>query len=1167
MADPADPGTANRTESLIPEQQRAIDSEAPLICVRAGPGSGKTRVLVRRVVERVLSRKLALDRLLAITFTENAAAEMKNRLAEAFEERGQEQLRRGLESAYISTIHGFCSRLLHENAIDAAVDPHFQVLDLDAGLEKEKTLKAIFEEWDGREPERFFQFVHHFKGKNYAELLEELYDTVRRMGCDPEDRSQLLRPPKTLPAAIEEARAAMRELAPNVRTRLADQLAEVEACLQRSADAGDPRDVVRESGAAQSALYKRQGVTALREALAGVRAAAIEALAASHRETVASLLAELHRRYAARKAALAALDFEDLEHLALETLRRSPALLERIRGRFDEILVDEYQDTSPIQSDIIQLLAEGRRLFVVGDLAQSIYGFRGAEPRAFQELREKAVPPDGQIDLRQDFRSRPEILAAVNRHFEERLRHTGTPFTPLAQGSKFGDKAPPSVELLLVERAESEDLEQTRGREAALLAQRMRALIKPDDESRRLRITNPKVEEQRRREEPPRGPELDYRDVAMLFRSTTDIKIYERALDEAGIPYFSQTGRGFYQAREVRDVMAFLRVLDNSRNEVAMAAVLRSPMFGISDDALFLLADHAHQGEGRVLSDVLAQGDPIPGIEGEDAERLARFTDIWEGLCERRPWLSLAELVREVVRVTGYDLALLLQPNGRRKVANLHKLAEVAAVLEKAGGETSLNDLISSLDRLHFEEIREGEAQLDAQSENAVRMMTMHGAKGLEFPLVVLPDLGRGTRSDRDFLDFLPEYGIGVQFNLAGLLEDPAVEKTQTLKVIRQGLDRRDEAERLRVLFVAFTRAQEHLLLSGCVKQAKGAYKPEKALAEVCESFGIRIPVPLTPEWSRQRIEAEPAAFSLQWKATDEAARPTDIGALPIARLHRMALEQGLSLNLPVESRIEQEMNAVVDMALRAMPKADSSDYLAAATDVMEFQACPRRYYLGRYLGFEPPEAYPEWDDGTGEETVADGEEPAVPRSELGSLAHKVLAAPAGAHILLPEGIREEVRGLVETFRQSEYGKRTESGNVRRELQILAKIGDRFLRGDIDLLLFEDGRPVLLLDYKTNKITAGQVAEYAAHYRPQMLLYARLVEAAFGSLPREAVLFFLVPGVAHRVELTAAVLTGTDALLERFFRAQAELSFPENVSEHCHRCQFNGTLCLAPLGQ
>jgi ATP-dependent exoDNAse (exonuclease V) beta subunit len=1141
---------------MTEEQELAIASDSPLTCVMAGPGSGKTRVLTSRVIEWVGSRKLALGRTLAITFTENAANEMKKRLTAAFEKLGDEEQLRKIETAYISTIHGFCARLLKENAADAGVDPAFGVLDeFHAALLKQGALAGLLDDWDRCDPEGLHEFSRHFKNKEYAGLLIDVYDTIRRLGHDPSETGALLvvrEPFETVATQVRALAAPFAENGTPSQRRAALQVLHALA-PERVQDARSALEVAAE---AERAIKGVQRIGELRPALKEtLKSAAIEWLAETHRRTSADLLGRLHAAYSERKRELSALDFEDLEQLAARMLRDRPAILQRVRSRFDETLVDEYQDTSQLQAEIIESLAQGRRLFVVGDPCQSIYGFRKAEPGRFRQVHERAAAAGTTVPLRKDFRTRPEVLAAVNCYFRANLAG----FDRLLPGSAFRGKTRPSVELLMVGAANG-DRDERRRAEARHIARRILELAGGE-----LAMTHPDHE--------PRA--VRFGDIALLFRSTTDIQIYERELDEFGIPYYSETGRGFYQTREVRALMSFLRLLDNSRNEIALASALRSPMFGVSDDALYLMARYAHSNHG-VMADVLPEAAAIPGFPRQDAEAVARLDKLLGRLHAEAAWRPLSELIREIVSATAYDSTLLLEPNGRRKAANLHKLADVAASLEAGGFESTVNGLVGAIDRFRMEEVREGEAQIDSVSEDAVRLMTMHAAKGLEFPVVILPDLSRGPNRQRDYLDYLPEHGLGVQFNCAGVFDPPAIEKTRALLSIRDELDRREEEEEQRVLYVAMTRAIEHLVLSGCVKSKNGAYRAENRLAALCSAIGISAdPVDINNQGTTRVVSDGEEEFELAILATDAEVVAPSPHLGPVAIRYRAALEAGASLPVPVPPEAEALAKRLVEQVSQPAPQPDSGEFLATVTDVLKFHHCPRRYYLGYYLGYPEGQKKPfpvrAGEPEEPEEDSAAGEDEDYERWELGRAVHDVLARGREALSQVPEPMRPEVQRLAEGFWSAaadEWARRVSgSSDARRELPLIASLKaiaslhDRFLRGTLDVLTFENARPALLLDYKANDIGAAEVDRETVHYRIQMVLYALLVQAVFGQLPAEAVLYFLAPGIARSIDLTPAALEEARSLLCSFFEAQKRLSFPQVVADHCYRCPYQGNLC------
>jgi len=749
-----------------------------------------------------------------------------------------------------------------------------------------------------------------------------------------------------------------------------------------------------------------------------------------HVTRVARTLGRFHAAYRREKERLSALDFDDLESRVTELLQHD-AIAAAVGRQFDEILVDEFQDTSRRQAEIVERLAAagGGRLFVVGDPKQSIYGFRNARRENFDDAIGRA---DNAIDLVEDFRSRAEVLALVNAYFGDVPNFAGErPFLPLVAAREFESKTGASVELL-----QSKD----RAEEAQQLARAIRELGEE------------------------RG--YDYGSMAMLFRSTPDMSMYEQALASEGVPYSSESGRGYYATREIIDITNFLHVLDNDRDEIALATVLRSPMFGLSDDALYLLTAHAHEQPGDVrLCDVLGETESLTPADRAVA---ARFLDLREKLTEIAGTRPLGSLIHEIVRQTGYEEVLRALPGGDRAVANLRKLQEMARVLETSSiGAGTAGEFARVVDGFREEEVREAEAEIPGAG-GAVRMMTMHAAKGLEFKVVVLPDLGRLDAAESAQVDYIHGLGLGCTY------DDPEADepgKTETMKKIRALKKVRNQAEAERLLFVAMTRAKDHLLLSGW---GKGNQRYQKLVALNIPEF----PLPA-------RAAAAQAA---------QAFRPVSAATV-----------------LPA-------------------PRADESDTAAAITDISEFAVCPRRYYIGRYLGFS--------NDGAillDAEADEDAPPPRTSAAERGTQVHQRLA---GAPAATPE-----IEALARRFEESELGRRVNSlSNIQRELPILAQLDGRFLHGVLDLRAGN-----IIVDYKTGH-------RDDARYALQMQLYGLLTGAD------ELYLYYLDEAAESRISSNGAVRD----TVRQFFAAQQTLDFPAIVADHCVKCPFNGKQCLEP---
>ena len=529
------------------------------------------------------------------------------------------------------------------------------------------------------------------------------------------------------------------------------------------------------------------------------------------------LLRELLRgyteRYAEAKARESAVDFDDLELLTCRLLEENPALHERYRTQFEHILVDEFQDTNQLQIRLLGLLAgEDGRLFTVGDEFQSIYGFRHADVRVFREVRDTAAAQGRVRALRTNFRSRPEILDALNGAFAP---HWDDDFEPLEPGGDEASAADqlqldlngstpsdgaPAVELIVVDQATARwadagdepfgaslaGLAPWRAAEMRLLADRIRRLI--DD---------------------GRAPD----DIVVLLRAGVDMPFYERALRERGVETYVVGGRNYWTQQQVADLRAYLAVLANPLDEQALYSVLGSPLGGLSLDAIGLLGLGARRlrrdpwwaltaadgSDGLVESFPASDRERVPGLVAQVEEHRALAATV-----------PLERLLDRVITDSRYDRTLLALPDGRRRMANVRKLMRLARRFEAEQG----GDLRAFIDYLAEQDVlaaREGEAPLEAEDLHAVRLMTIHAAKGLEFPVVCVADLGRSGRGDDDALRVTDDGRVGLK--IASMAGGSA--KGLDLEAIQKDQEAEQDEEERRIFYVAMTRAQELLVLSG----------------------------------------------------------------------------------------------------------------------------------------------------------------------------------------------------------------------------------------------------------------------------------------------------------------------------------------------------------------
>ncbi len=851
---------------MTEEQRAAIERRDVSVVVSAGAGSGKTFVLTERYVSHLEREGARPRQMVAITFTERASREMRSRIRRMLRQRlaaadppGEPFLGelpaavhwrdclRELETAPITTIHAFCGQLLRRYAVPAGLDPGFVILDeLQAA-----TLQA-------EAVQRTLQRLLTSRGDDpAARALEELivlfgYPAVRSAvaellpqadGCAWQE--WLARSPEAIvgqwqalfaevwlswlryvQAAEPKCVAAWRLLpllergGPTLRTRVAgirqlwEQLqrpegvgAAVEELLQlaqiRGTSAEDwPDDVLRRQ--VQEAFAEFRGF--LREEVApwaspGWETHGMREAARIGQQFVRVALA-VAADYQQLKDRQDALDFQDLVVQARDLLREQAAVRQEVQNRYRFVLLDELQDTDPVQMELVELLcgpglASGK-LFAVGDHKQSIYRFRGAEVSLFVQLRQR-LPESGRLQLSRNFRSQEGILRFVNALFVEHLEEFAalTADRPSLQ--------PPNVAFLWAEppvvAGERVAATTRRQAEAQAIAARIRQLL--EDPTPRVLDRDTR---QPRRVRPG--------DIALLFRSMTGVDLYEQALQEAGIDYYVIGGWAFFAQQEVYDIMHAVRAVENPHDPLSLVGALRSPLFQISDESLAILAEHP-RGVWAGLHDASRRGLLTPSQQ-QAAARAVELLQRWRQLKDRMP---IARLLQQMVADTAYDAALQLERWGERKLANLWKLIELAREFDR-GGRFGLHAFAERLSDFVARQPREEQAATVPEKADVVRLMSIHQSKGLEFAVVIVPELsGRRQTSPRPLARW--HRRLGALVRLPGELESlPGEGAPPPYSPRPHELGKLAEAwpevqEEWRVFYVACTRAADLLILAG----------------------------------------------------------------------------------------------------------------------------------------------------------------------------------------------------------------------------------------------------------------------------------------------------------------------------------------------------------------
>jgi ATP-dependent exoDNAse (exonuclease V) beta subunit len=1083
------------TAALLTRPQRdAVERQGQDVCVVAGPGSGKTRVLIDRFRWRVENGASPL-RILAVTFTEKAANELKQRLARHFP--SEPRLREQIERAPVHTIDAFCARLVREHSVQAGVDPQFDILEpSDAYAElwsaAENVLDGLFEESD--EPVRAL-----LRALDLTDPVAGVLDVYQAMRLS-------VRPEQGQPSGAEEhVLCRFHECLERIASarpagwsaRQQGALEEVREWAGRAlALAGRPPSpdhfrVLAEFGCNLNSLRRGNAVyddirLLKQELLEGAQQAYISVYYASERALLWEALGRLDRHYRGRKRQLNVLDFSDLEEFAIRLLRDDEALRTRLRNSFDEILMDELQDTNPLQAELIDLLRRPDRFFAVGDVNQSIYGFRHATPAVFREYRSRIEKAGKRIDrLRENHRSRAPILYAVERVLGA---SEGIESNPLEPARPFTEKREPSVEVIA---AELETAEQASEVEAQCVARRI------------LELEGAMSVQDREagRERPAR-----FSDITILLRNVNALPPFEQALRRAGVPYLVARGKRFYEAREVIDLVHLLRVIANPRDEVSMAAVLRSPLVGVRNETLLRLKQRGNLGAAVMELD---PGD-APRFDSADCGRLLSFRDCLARIRSLAADVSPDRLLLRAMDAADYESRL--EPPFRANVRKL--LARFREWHERE--PRPLLRLVEELEFLRASDPDEPTAPPD-DSSNAVRVMTVHSAKGLEFPIVFLAALHKGVANDSPVLAYSPSAGLVARWR------DPATGKPVKdlpYSLYSEKLKRKAREEENRVLYVGMTRAEEHLVLSF----AKTARAPRNWADKVVQGFaldlGVAPDVPFV-----HRVGAEGAAFDVRvWRVS---ARLEAIG-----RAHEPA-------DVVEEERV-------------ALPLvSDQHDTAASVTSIALFNSCPRRYYLSRYLG---------WDGAPRRQVPLprfEVEDESVDAGELGRRVHDMLAG------LPVTGASSQVLDLVTRFESGEIGRRIASARrVEREFEFILAVHDVVVQGRIDLW-FEDAAGLVVLDYKTDDVPVEEAEARAESYALQLQLYSIALQALTGKLPDQAIVYLLRPNLPVAIDLGPAALEAAREVVLEFRDAQSSLRFPLRIDDHCHRCSFYRGLCPA----
>jgi len=1181
---------------LTDEQSYAVDTLHVNCIVPAGAGSGKTRVLVERfvkIIEEFQSIPFVLEKIVAITFTEKAAREMKERVRKEMSERRdqgikdnnlkkaelwQENIQR-LERANISTIHSFCAKVLREFPIEAKLDPEFQVLDQTQMNwllwdVSENELKKQLEIEKEKDHSILYQWVITAGFRRATKQIVKVYQQIKNSGftlseIQQSTQSQFQKSPYewligweqllqtgdslyhadasqgnknfkqfqdhwvSLREGLIEAKLEMRPL-----QFLAETLLNVTKGNLGKGEIKDLRATLNQQ--AKDLLDQLEGIEYLEWEKTAL-------------ELFYPLLERIDNRIRYEKERVNGLDFDDLQLRVVQLLKENSVVKGTIQKRYTYFMIDEFQDNNQIQKTLVELLLkdeknqiEPGRLFVVGDPKQSIYRFRGADVSVFKEMEQEIVAMSGRVaPLQFNFRSHPQIIEFVNGFF--RFIMSKNPQSPnyyedaIAKGPVECKENP--IEFIPIYEDKEEE-ESAREKEADAIAIRIENLIN-------------------------QGAEAG--DVAILFRAMSNVKTYETALRKRNIPYYVMGGRGFYEKQEIHDLIHILKYLVDPSNKVALAGILRSPLVAIQDDTLYWVMT-------RLAEKPLVQWNSLlKEITYSERQQIQHFLQWFENTKTWVGRIKVAELLRYILEQTQYKAILLGLDQGAQSVANLDKFIRMA---EDFPGDNpySIHEFLIRFERLIDEENKETEAAIESEMGNTVKLMTIHQSKGLEFPYVFVPDLSRRPNHDDLLIQFHSSFGLTCKVPSEDHTFLPSI-RYQVCSEIEKELERE---ESVRVLYVAITRAEKKLFLSGKVEVAKNKENLEQVLKETT--------------WSKWLD----AVFHVDQIVVDEGIWPYHLpeghgSIIQVMNQHLVKMDIK-NQDKQIEYQKENQKNRIENSRIEQYEWVDYTRPLSLAPSerrisvsaIKRYQLCPRNYYftdrLSLYQAIEwiTNERNTEIEVNRDHEDLpieSDGEftKHLLTPSLKGTIVHYVFEqiTLSPRYIVNWQDIAEigltkqgydlgqiemvqwnkfldDVEQFVMNYKQSVLF-RTQAEEVLPEYEFVLPLNNGRIFGTIDRLELYSDRTFSIVDYKTDQQIDVDL------YLPQILTYALAIQKTLNRIPREGHLYYLRHNTIESLGITEGLLADWEDQLEnllgKIHHSYLIGDFPQNANQ-CHHCSF-----------
>lgn len=1161
------------------DQKKVIDLRDRNILVSAAAGSGKTAVLVERIMEMVCdeAHPVDVDRLLVVTFTKAAAAEMKERVGAAIRKRLEEQPNNGylqkqetlVSHAQITTIDSFCSYILRNHFGEIDLDPAFRVADEgELKLLKKDILKELLEEEYAAKRPEFLHFVECYASGKNDDVLEDLILKLFEFSTSdpfPEEWLESLIKSQGVPCEekiLEHVRKILESLLDENEQAIAlctgicgpvfyeDALQQDKLLLRKCLDCQsyeEYSEVIR--GRSFAALSrkkmppdtedeKKEAVKNARNHMkksleslekqffympAELTREAAKIAEPAKRELVALTL-EFSRRFAEKKRKRNIVDFSDMEHLALQILvtRKDGECVPTDIAKgyaeyFAEIMIDEYQDSNLVQELILTSISKktlgGNNLFMVGDVKQSIYRFRQARPELFMEKQETytlTASTSQRVNLSKNFRSRKEVLDTVNFLFERMMTKELGNITYDAEAALYlgADMPEPEKnsdvqsELMLLSLPEEDDTEEKLDKaemEASMIACKILEMLES------AKVTDKKTGQLR---------PAKLGDMVILLRSMTGWSdTFSNVLGAYGIPTVTGSSTGYFSAMEIQTVLNFLRILDNCKQDIPLSAVLHSPIGNLTS---------------QEMAKIRATFPEVPyheaciryAAEGEEAVLCKKLNDFWkltENLRKKAEYLPIHKLLWEIYDQTSYEQLVKIQPNGAVRAANLQMLIQKALDYESTSYRGLFN-FVRYIENLQKYEVDYGVAESSVGNENAVRIMSIHKSKGLEFPIVFVSGLAKkfNKQDARERIAMHSDLGLGCDaIDPERRIKLPTLHK----KMIQKQIELESLGEELRVLYVALTRAKEKLIMTGTLKNA-----PEEVLGlarerELCQRgrYESLCGGSSFLDWILQVSAGETAPFEMTYVTVESLVEKKVQKALETQYDHaalrskKTEVSESLKEKFEYQYPYQDETNIPGKVSVSELKKA------AMEEETLEL--------------FEEPEIVPYIPAFLREERKGSA-------TERGTAYHRIAECMDLSGIRHSDQVKERMSVLVQqgkitqsaadtinayeiyVFCQSNLCKRIlkaqKSGNLYKEQPFVIarpakEISEEYgsskevlVQGIMDAY-FEESDGIVLIDYKTDHVKDAE--ELVRRYRKQLEIYAESLEQMTGKKVKERIIY------------------------------------------------------------